>query len=255
MPDLPPWLGLLLICLLCFVWPRCASAETLNYQLPPIQSLPTPRRVLGPAGEHFTFLRTGKDTNGRFTVAKAVIPPGAGPIPHIHMLTDEWFYFPKAGITIFCDPKHAYSSIKAIPNQAGTPGANAQLVTTKDNSLYYGPHYYLHGFYNNTNADLDVYFVWAAKPGEEGNPAADISDYFFTVGDDVKEFTSGMQPTDQEKAAFVSEAPRWGINQSSFFMQYLASITPASQHSVFLHGNDQVRRLEKLLKTPIQPKR
>jgi mannose-6-phosphate isomerase-like protein (cupin superfamily) len=245
----------ILICFLLLTFPSQVNAETLNYRLPPFQSIPSPRRVLGPAGEHFTFLRTGKDTHGKFTIAKAIIPPGAGPIPHIHMLTDEWFYFPKGGITIFCDPKHSYSSIKSIPNHAGTPGANAEQVTTKDNSLYYGPHYYLHGFYNNTNQDLEVVFVWAAKPGEEGNPASDISDYFFSVGKNVQEFTPGLNPTNAEKVAFVTEAPRWGINQSSFFMQYLTSIGPAPQHSAFRHENDQTRRLEILLKTPIQAKR
>lgn len=256
----PVWPGLkrallsALMGLFLLSFPGLASAETLNYHLPDFQSIASPRRVLGPAGEHFTFLRTGKDSKGKFTLSKAIIPPGAGPIAHIHMLTDEWFYFPKGGISIFCDPVHAYSSIKEIPNQAGVPGANAQVVTAKDNSLYYGPHYYLHGFYNNTNENLEVIFVWAAKPGEEGNPAANISDYFFSVGDNVGEFTPGMQPTDQEKSDFVTKAPRWAINQSAYFMQYLASISPASQHSPFIHENDQVRRLEKLLKTPIQTK-
>lgn len=231
--------------------PTQAFAETLNYHLPTFQSVSNPKRILGPAGEHFTFLRTSKDTNGKFSISKAIIPPGAGPIPHIHTLTDEWFYFPKGGISIFCDPVHAYSGLSQIPNQGKVPGAVAQLITTKDNSLYYGPHYYLHGFYNNTNQNLEVVFVWAAKPGEEKNPAANISDYFFSVGKEVGEFTPGMQPTDAEKSAFVSEAPKWGINQSSFFMEYLQSISPAQHHSPFIHENDQIRRLEKLLKTPI----
>ena len=231
--------------------PNQVSAETLNYHLPAFQSISNPKRILGPAGEHFTFMRTAKDTNGKFSISKAIIPPGAGPIPHIHTLTDEWFYFPKGGISIFCDPIHSYSSLSQIPGQGNVPGADAQLITTKNNSLYYGPHYYLHGFYNNTNENLEVVFIWAAKPGEEGNPASNISDYFFSVGKEVGDFTPGMQPTDSEKAAFVSEAPKWGINQSSYFMEYLSSISPALNHSHFIHENDQVRRLEKLLKTPI----
>lgn len=231
--------------------PGSAFAETLHYKLPAFQQLSDPPKVLGPAGEHFTFLRTGNDTNGTFTVSKAIIPPGAGPIPHIHTLTDEWFYFPKGGITLFCDPDHPYSSLKEIPNTKSYPGAKAQTVTTKDNSLYYGPHYYLHGFYNNTNENLEVVFIWGAKPGEQHNPAADISGYFLSVGDRVGDFTPGMQPTDQEKIAFVVDAPKWGINQSSSFMQYLTSIGPAPANSDFLHENDQVRRLEALLRTPL----
>ncbi|MCP9775903.1 hypothetical protein KBY58_04845 [Cyanobium sp. HWJ4-Hawea] len=231
--------------------PSEAHAETLHYKLPAFQQLSDPPKILGPAGEHFTFLRTGKDTNGRFTVSKAIIPPGAGPIPHIHTLTDEWFYFPKGGITIFCDPNKAYSTIKEIPNSSSFPGAKAQTINSKDNSLYYGPHYYLHGFYNNTNKNLELYFIWAAKPGEQRNPAADISGYFLSVGRRVGNFTPGMHPTDQEKNAFVVDAPKWGINQSSSFMQYLTSIGPAPAHSHFLHENDQVKRLETLLRTPL----
>ena len=34
-------------------------AETLHYHLPRFQQSDDPPMVLGPAGEHFTFLRTG----------------------------------------------------------------------------------------------------------------------------------------------------------------------------------------------------
>ena len=231
--------------------PITVNAETLNYRLPKFDQLANPKHVLGPAGEHFTFLRTGSDTQGQFTVSKAIIPPGAGPIPHVHTLTDEWFYFPKGGITIFCDPVHAYKSLNSVPNTAGVPAAEAQAIQTKDHSLYYGPHYLLHGFYNGTNENLEVTFVWAAKPGEAKNPAADISGYFLSVGQEVGEFTPGMQPTDAEKTAFVTQAPKWGINQSSYFMQYLASIAPAGKHSAFVHENDEVKRLETYLKMPL----
>ena len=245
-------LGTLLLALATVLLPLAAQAETLNYKLPKFEAIAKPRRVLGPAGEHFTFLRTGSDTGGQFTMAKAIIPPGAGPIPHVHTLTDEWFYFPKGGITIFCDPVHTYNSLKAIPNSPGVPAATAQAIQTKDNSLYYGPHYLLHGFYNATNENLEVTFVWGAKPGEVNNPAADISGYFLSVGKDVGEFTPGMQPTDAEKVAFVVDAPKWGINQSSYFMQYLSSISPASKSSPFVHENDQVKRLEQYLKMPVR---
>jgi mannose-6-phosphate isomerase-like protein (cupin superfamily) len=217
---------LLITCTL--LHPLSAEAETLNYRLPTFEALENPQRVLGPAGEHFTFLRTGGDTKGQFTMARAIIPPGAGPIPHIHTLTDEWFYFPKGGITIFCDTTHRYKSLNMIPNKFETPGADAQTIRTKDRSLYYGPNSFLHGFYNGTDKNLEVIFVWGAKSGEAKNPAADISGYFFSVGKEVGEFTPGMKPTDAEKDAFVTQAQRWGINQSAYFMEYLNSIGPAT---------------------------
>lgn len=61
--------------------PLAAQAETLNYKLPKFEAIAKPRRVLGPAGEHFTFLRTGADTDGQFTIAKAIIPPRGGADP------------------------------------------------------------------------------------------------------------------------------------------------------------------------------
>lgn len=244
-------LGAFLLLIALLLVPARVNAETLNYHLPKFDTVNKPRLVLGPAGEHFTFLRTGDDTNGLFSMASAIIPPGAGPLPHVHTLTDEWFYFPKGGITIFCDTNTKYSSLNKIPNRNGVPAANAQSIVTKDNSLYYGPHDYLHGFYNSTDHDLEVTFVWAARPSETKNPAANISDYFFTVGRTVQAFEPGMQATDAEKAAFSADAPRWGINQSNYFMQYLNSITPAGKHSMFVMEDDQVARLSKLLRTPL----
>lgn len=50
----------------------------------------------GPAfwgpGDTYTFLATGAETNGAYFAMEGLIPPDAGPPPHIHHSQDESFY-------------------------------------------------------------------------------------------------------------------------------------------------------------------
>jgi quercetin dioxygenase-like cupin family protein len=43
-------------------------------------------------GDLYTFKVTGEETNGAFALWEALIPPQAGPPPHIHHREDESFY-------------------------------------------------------------------------------------------------------------------------------------------------------------------
>jgi quercetin dioxygenase-like cupin family protein len=43
-------------------------------------------------GTIHTLLVTGKETEGRLTVAMVEVPPGVQVPPHIHEREDEWFY-------------------------------------------------------------------------------------------------------------------------------------------------------------------
>jgi quercetin dioxygenase-like cupin family protein len=43
-------------------------------------------------GDLYTFLATGEETNGAYFQLEAVVPPGAGPPPHIHHNEAESFY-------------------------------------------------------------------------------------------------------------------------------------------------------------------
>jgi mannose-6-phosphate isomerase-like protein (cupin superfamily) len=47
--------------------------------------------VWGP-GDLYTYMATGKETNGAYFQFEAVIPAGGGPPPHIHLDKDESFY-------------------------------------------------------------------------------------------------------------------------------------------------------------------
>jgi quercetin dioxygenase-like cupin family protein len=43
-------------------------------------------------GDTYTFLATGESTGGAFALMEASIPPGSGPLPHVHTNEDESFY-------------------------------------------------------------------------------------------------------------------------------------------------------------------
>jgi len=67
--------------------------------------LPTVRtpgegRVIGVVGDIYRFLATGEETDGRYALWEAIVPPGGGPPPHIHQREEEGFYVLEGEITI-----------------------------------------------------------------------------------------------------------------------------------------------------------
>lgn len=49
-------------------------------------------RFLGVAGGNYRVIISGKDTGGAYSVIEMLVPPGGGPPPHSHPLTQETFY-------------------------------------------------------------------------------------------------------------------------------------------------------------------
>jgi quercetin dioxygenase-like cupin family protein len=68
---------------------------------------------IGVVGDIYHFLATGEQTDGRYAVFEAIVPPGGGPPPHIHSREVESFYILEGEITVtFGD--------KRIMGKAGT---------------------------------------------------------------------------------------------------------------------------------------
>ena len=231
--------ALVLIAFGLFASPTQAWSETVGLSFPEYTPSPQPERIIGPPGEQFTFTRTGKNTNNKFTLAEAMVPPGSGPSAHFHDDYDEWFYFPKGGFKLFLDPDHTYKNLDAIPNK-NAPGADIQLITTKPKSLYYVPRGHIHGFYNDSGQPMPMTFVWSPER---------ITQYFRDTGEPVQTFPSDFKADASRLEPFVKDAPKYGINQSSYFMQYLNSISDASQAT--LSSDDHLNDLEALLSTPL----
>lgn len=215
--NLPRFLILLMI-----VPSSCAKSE--SFKFPDVKPDPNPLRILTPANEQFTFIKTGATTCQKYTMVEAIIPPGAGPLPHIHHFTDEWFYFPEGGITLGM-------SMEPSPDINVVPGINApkqmlHLVKTTPGSLFYGARFYMHNYVNNTKSPKKVITVWSPDDKKVG-----ISNYFRAVGQHI--LSGKIPPINQKnKELFVSEAPKYGINQSKSFDQYVSGTDyKFSQHS------------------------
>ncbi|TCJ13892.1 cupin domain-containing protein [Rubrobacter taiwanensis] len=58
-------------------------------------------------GDLYAFKVTGEETNGAFALWEAVIPPQAGPPPHIHHREDESFYVLEGEIE-FLEGEHTF---------------------------------------------------------------------------------------------------------------------------------------------------
>jgi len=50
-------------------------------------------------GDVYRFLATGEDTNGKYALLEAIVPPGGGPPPHVHSREEEGFYILEGEIT------------------------------------------------------------------------------------------------------------------------------------------------------------
>ncbi len=48
-------------------------------------------RTTAVVGDVYRFLATGEDTNGKYAVWEAVVPPGGGPPPHVRSREEEGF--------------------------------------------------------------------------------------------------------------------------------------------------------------------
>lgn len=195
--------------------PRAAGSEAVPpYVMPPVKEDPNPLVIQGPAGEIFRFVRTGASTCGRYLMAKAMIPAGAGPLPHIHHWTDEFFIAPDGGFTLFLGAG-SYPSLALEPGRTA-PKDHISLIATKPGDVFYGPRFMTHGVINNTQAPHELIFIWMPD-----RPENSILPYFKSVG---KTLSSPDNPPPIDpilKIRFVTEAPRFGINQSSDFFQYV----------------------------------
>ena len=233
-------LGAILALSLCLANAPATEAQTPERAFPSYTPSPEPELIIAPPGEQFTFTRTGINTANKFTLAEALVPPGSGPLPHIHENYDEWFFFPDGGITLFWDPDHIYSDLGQIPNKTA-PGGDIQLIQTKPNSLYYVPRGHVHGFYNSSDHPVAMTIVWAPER---------ITDYFRNTGEKVSSFPADFKADPSRLEPFTKDAPLYGINQSKYFMEYLNSIKPAT--TKILAADTHITELKELLSTPLE---
>src|ERR1700691_6210917 len=68
---------------------------------PPVLRKSGDGRTIGVVGDVYRFLATGDETDGKYALIEALVPPGGGPPPHIHSREEEAFYILEGELTLF----------------------------------------------------------------------------------------------------------------------------------------------------------
>src|SRR5438552_16664111 len=83
---------------------------------------PPQGRTIAVVGDVYRFLATGEDTNGRYALWEAIVPPGGGPPPHVHGREEEGFYVLEGEITFTVNGERAVAKAGTFANMpVGTP--------------------------------------------------------------------------------------------------------------------------------------
>ncbi len=139
-------------------------------------------RTVAVFGDVYRFLAVGDDTDGKYALWEAVVPPGGGPPPHIHSREEEGFYVLEGEITLHVGDRHLVAG-------AGT-FANMPVGT-------------LHSFKNET--DRPARMLISVAP-------AGLEQMFLEVGQPLPEGGRTAPPAGGEEIKkFLAVAPRYGI--------------------------------------------
>lgn len=150
--------------------------------MPPIIRKPGLGRTLGVVGDVYRFLATGDDTNGKYAMWEAIVPPGGGPPPHVHSREEESFYVLEGEVTFQVGDER-------IVIRAGT-FANMPVGSP-------------HSFKNESNQPAKM-LISVAPAG--------LEQMFFEFGAPLAEgATAALPPTNDEIEKLLAVAPGYGI--------------------------------------------
>jgi quercetin dioxygenase-like cupin family protein len=140
-------------------------------------------RTLAVVGDVYRFLATGMDTNGKYALCEALVPPGGGPPPHIHSREEEGFYVLEGEVTFTVNGERVVAGAGTFANMpVGTP----------------------HSFKNESNKPAKM-LISVAPAGLEM--------MFFEVGVPLAEgATTALPPTKDEIEKLLAMAPKYGID-------------------------------------------
>lgn len=149
--------------------------------LPTINTSPM-GRTIAVVGDVYRFLATGEQTNGKYAIFEAYVPPGGGPPPHVHTREEEGFYVLEGEITFTIDGKRIVATSGTFANMpAGTP----------------------HSFKNES--DRPAKMLISVAP-------AGLEEMFFAVGVPLEEGSiQAPPPTKAEIEKLLAIAPQFGI--------------------------------------------
>src|SRR5436309_6088012 len=143
---------------------------------------PTEGRTVAVVGDVYRFLATGDDTNGKYALLEAIVPPGGGPPPHVHSREEEGFYILEGEITFQVGEKVIVATAGMFANMpVGTP----------------------HSFKNESGKPAKMLILVAP---------AGLEKMFVEIGVPVPQgATTAPPPTKEEIEKLLAVAPRYGI--------------------------------------------
>jgi len=143
---------------------------------------PSEGRTIAVVGDVYRFLATGEETDQKYAMWEAIVPPGGGPPPHIHSREEESFYVLEGEITFTVGEE----------NFLATPGTFANMPVGS-----------LHSFKNES--DKTARMILSVAP-------AGLEQMFFEFGVPLLEGSTEAQPPTQEEIdKLLQIAPKYGI--------------------------------------------
>ena len=139
-------------------------------------------RTIAVVGDVYRFLAVGEETNGKYALWEALVPPGGGPPRHVHSREEEGFYVLEGEITFFLGDQRLIASAGMFANMpVGTP----------------------HSFKNEGGKPAKM-LISVAPAG--------LEKMFLEVGVPVPDgLTAALPPANEEIEKLLAVAPRYGI--------------------------------------------
>lgn len=148
----------------------------------PVLRKPAEGRTIAVVGDVYRFLATGEETNGKYALWEAIVPPGGGPPPHVHSREEEGFYVLSGEITFTINDEKIVAKAGMFANMpVGTP----------------------HSFKNETRKPAKM-LISVAPAG--------LEKMFFEVGVPLEEGATTAQPPSREEIEkLLTVAPMYGV--------------------------------------------
>ena len=148
----------------------------------PLVRKPGDGRTIAVVGDVYRFLATGEETDGKYALFEAIVPPGGGPPPHVHTREEEGFYILEGEITFTIDGKPLIATTGMFANMpVGVP----------------------HSFKNESSRPAKMLISIAP---------AGLEKMFFEFAVPVPQgATTAAPPTKEEIEKLLAVAPKYGI--------------------------------------------
>jgi quercetin dioxygenase-like cupin family protein len=148
----------------------------------PVLRQPGDGRTIGVVGDVYRFLATGDETDGKYALIEALVPPGGGPPPHVHSREEEAFYILEGEITVSVGAERFVAR----------PGTFANMPIGSQ-----------HSFKNETQKPAKMLITVAP---------AGLEKMFLEIGQPVAAgATSAPLPTKEDIEKLLAVAPKYGI--------------------------------------------